>query len=162
MKPSKVEHQFAVRLVVGSKKHGRAKNSLKTFDKTAVSLAVFEEAEEIENLGRGPEAHDPAALANGNGRHPDRNEPVLAVRQSELGMTEHLKEEFSISSRVNQFVRRKSAERESAKDKGTSVEGEFLASLVALFSDKVDGFDFPEAVFGNIDLGKERVDPHET
>ena len=100
MEASPVEHQLAVRFVVSSKEHGGAKDPLKTFHKAAISLAVFEEAEEIENLGRGPEAHDPAALANGDGGHPDGNEPVLAVRESELRMTQYLKEKLSISSGV--------------------------------------------------------------
>lgn len=53
-------------------------------------------------------------------------------------------------------------EGKSAKDKGTSVKGEFLPSLIALFSDEVDRLKFPDTVFGNIDLRKERVDPMET
>ena len=77
-------------------------------------------------------------------------------------MAKDLKEEFSISSGVKQLVSGKSAEGQSAKDKGTRVEGEFLPSLIALFSDDVDRLKFPETVFGNIDLRKERVDPHET
>ena len=40
MKSRPVEHQLAVRFVVSSKEHGGAKNSLKTFDKAAKSLAV--------------------------------------------------------------------------------------------------------------------------
>jgi hypothetical protein len=100
MKASPVEHQLAIRSVIGAKEHGGAKDALITFHEAAISLAIFEETEKIENLGSGAEAHDPAALANCDGRHPDRNEPVLAVRQSELGMTEHLKEELSIPSRV--------------------------------------------------------------
>ena len=42
------------------------------------------------------------------------------------------------------------------------MKGEFLPSQIALFSDEVNRFDFPEALFGNIDLRKERVDPRET
>jgi hypothetical protein len=143
-------------------KNGGAKDPLKTIHKAAISFAVFEEAEEIENLGRGPEAHDPAALPNGDGRYPDWNEPILAVGQSELGMAEHLKEELSISPCVKRLVGRESAERESAKNKGASVKGEHLPSLVALFSNQVDSLKLPEAVFGNTDLGKERTDPCET
>jgi hypothetical protein len=100
MKSSPVEHQLAIRFVISAKKHGGAKDALKTFHKTAIPFTVFEEVEEIENLGGGPEAHHAAALANGHSRHPNGNEPVLAVGQSELGVTEHLKEELSISSRV--------------------------------------------------------------
>ncbi|MGA2075106.1 MAG: hypothetical protein ABSH52_16570 [Terriglobia bacterium] len=104
MKSSSVEHQLAIRFVIGAKKHGGAKDALKTFHKPAISLAIFEETEKIENLGSGPKANDPAALANGDGRHPDWNEPILAVRQSELRMTENLKEKLSISPCIKQFV----------------------------------------------------------
>jgi len=162
VKSRPVEHQLAARFVISSKEHGGAKNSLKTFDEAAISLAVFEQAEKVEDVGCGSEMDDPAALANGQGGHPDGNEAVLTERQSKLGMAKHLKEEFSISSGVKQLISRKPAEGKSAKDKGTSVEGEFLPSLVALFSDEVDRLKFPEAVFSDVDLRKERVDPHET
>jgi hypothetical protein len=77
-------------------------------------------------------------------------------------MGKDLKEKFSISSGVKQLISRKSAEGKSAKDKGTSVKGEFLPSLVALFSDEVDRLKLPETVLSNADLRKERVDPQET
>src|ERR1035437_6846420 len=103
MKSRRVEHQLAVRFVVSTKEHGGAKNALKTFDKAAISLAVFEQAEKVEDVGCGSETDDPAALANGQGSHPDGNEAVLTVGQSELGMAKDLKEEFSISSGVKQL-----------------------------------------------------------
>jgi len=162
MKSRPVEHQLPVRFVVSSKKHCCAKDALKTFHKTAISLTVFKETEEIENLGCGPEAHDPAALPNGKGGYPDRNEAVLTIGESKLGMAKHLKEEFSISSGVKQLISGKSAEGKSAKDEGTSVKGEFLPSLVALFSDEVDRLKLSKTLFGDIDLWKKRDDPHET
>jgi hypothetical protein len=55
------------------KKHGGAKHSLEAIHKTAMSFPVFEQAEEIEDFERVPEAHDTAALTNGNGRHTDGN-----------------------------------------------------------------------------------------
>jgi hypothetical protein len=57
------------------------------------------------------ESYDPAALTNRKRRHPNRNEAVLAEGQSELRMTEDLKEELSIASRVRQLVRGRAAER---------------------------------------------------
>ena len=162
MKSRAIEHQLAVGFVVSSKEHSGAEDSLKTFDEAAISLAVFEEAEKVQDVGRGPETDNAAALANGQGGHPDGNEAVLTIGQSELGMAKDLKEKFSIFSGVKQLISRRSAEGKSAKDKGTGVKGEFLPSLAALFSDEVDRLKFPETVFGNIDLRKERVDPHET
>ena len=61
MEASPVEHRLAVRLAIGAKKHGGAKDALKTLPKPAISLTIFEKTEKIENLGCGPEAHDQAA-----------------------------------------------------------------------------------------------------
>jgi hypothetical protein len=63
-----------------------------------ITLADFEQTEEIEDLGCGPDGYDTALFANGNCRYPEWNEPVLAAWQSELGMTEDLKEKPSVSS----------------------------------------------------------------
>jgi hypothetical protein len=52
-------------------------------------------------------------------------------------------------------------EGESAQDERASVKGEFLSPFVVLLSYEVDGLGFPEAMFGNIDFRKERVDPRE-
>jgi hypothetical protein len=69
-------------------------------------------------------------------------------------MTEHPKEELSVLSCLEKLVRRKPTERESAMDKRASVKDEFLPPLVALFSYEVDGLDFSEPLFRNIDFRK--------
>jgi hypothetical protein len=56
-------------------------------------------------------------------------------------MTEDLKEEFSIASRVKQLVSWRSAERESAEHEGAGVKSELLLAAFALFPDEFDRFD---------------------
>jgi hypothetical protein len=46
------------------------------------------------------ESYNPAALTNRERSHPNWNQAVPAEGQSELGMTENLKEKLSIASRV--------------------------------------------------------------
>jgi hypothetical protein len=86
-------------------------------------------------------SHNPAALTDRERCYPNWNEAVLAEGQPELGMTENLKEEPSIASRVKQLVSRRPAERESAEHKGSSVKSELLLAAFALFPDELDGFD---------------------
>ncbi len=50
------------RLVVGSEEDGGRKYPLKTFHDPVISLAIFEEAEEIEDFGGCAESDNPAAL----------------------------------------------------------------------------------------------------
>jgi hypothetical protein len=56
-------------------------------------------------------------------------------------VTEDLKEELSIASRVKQLVSRRPTERETAEDKGSGVQGELLLAALALFPNEFDGFD---------------------
>ena len=48
--------------------------------------------------------HDPAALANGNGGHPDWNEPVVAEGESELRMDNELKGDFAIFAQIGCLI----------------------------------------------------------
>jgi hypothetical protein len=56
-------------------------------------------------------------------------------------MSEDLKEELPIGSRVKQRVSGRAAERESAEHKGAGVKRELLLAAFALFPDELDGFD---------------------
>ena len=79
MKPGPVEDQFTLGFVVGSKESRSGKDSLETLHDAAIPLAVLEEVREVEHLGGSAKPHNPAALAKGQGRDPDGNEPVLSV-----------------------------------------------------------------------------------
>jgi hypothetical protein len=74
---------------------------LETSHDAVVPPAIFEEVEEVENFGRGDELDHPAAVADGHGRQPDGNEPVLTVGEAELRMTDHLKEKFPVAPCVD-------------------------------------------------------------
>lgn len=100
MKPGPVEDQLAIGFVVSSKECRSGKDSLETLHDAAIPLTVFEEVEKIEHLGGSAKPHNPAALAKGEGRDPDGNEPVLAVGHSILRMGKELKEEFAISAQI--------------------------------------------------------------
>ena len=90
MEPGPVEDQLALGFVVGSKECRSGKDSLETLHDAAIPLAVFEEVKKVEHLGGSAKPHNPAALAKGQGRDPDGNEPVLAVGHSILGMGNEL------------------------------------------------------------------------
>jgi len=83
-----------------SEKNCSGKNPFKACNQATVVRAVFGQVIEIEQLGSRLKVDSSALLFEGEWRHPDGDEPVLTVGQPELGMTEHLKEELSISSRV--------------------------------------------------------------
>jgi hypothetical protein len=95
-----IENEFTFWFIVASEKDGGCKDALETLHDPAVPLTILEESEKVEHLGGSLESHDAAALTNRKCRHPNRNEAVLAEGQSELGMTEDLKEELAIASRV--------------------------------------------------------------
>lgn len=100
MKPGLINGKSATRLVICPEEDSGSKHSLKSFHNPVISLSVFEEVEEIEDFGGGAESDDAAALAGGHGGHPDGNEPILAVREAVLRMSDDLEEEFSVASDV--------------------------------------------------------------
>ncbi len=104
MKSGPINDKSAIRLVVRSEKDRSSKYALETFHDAVIPLAVFEEVEEVEDLGGCIESHHAAALADGHGCYPDRNEPVLAVREAELRMADDLKEEFPVAPCVGQPI----------------------------------------------------------
>jgi hypothetical protein len=97
---------------------------------------------------------DPAFLLHGEGSYPDRDEPVLAERQTELRVRHNLKEELSVPSRMGQLTGLRAAERQAAEDKRPCLEGEFLVAVVALLAGELDGFDLPEPALRHRDGGK--------
>jgi len=144
-----VEGEFAFWLIVASEKDGGRENALESLHDPVVALTVLEEAEKVEHLGGAVKSYNPAALTNGEGRHPNWNEAVLTEGQSELGMTEDLKEELSIASRVKQLVSRGPAERETAEHKRAGVVSQFLLPILALLADHLDGFQLLDGLLGD-------------
>ena len=67
-------------------------------------------------------------------------------------MADDLKKEFSITPCVGQLSGGRTAEGETAKDKGPSVETNFLLALLALLTDEQDGVESPGALGRDADL----------
>jgi hypothetical protein len=149
VKSRPVEDEFAFGLVVTSEEDGGREDALETLHDPVVPLTVLEKVEEVEHLGGSVESYNPATLANRERCYPDWNEAILAEGQSELGMTEDLKEELSIASRVKQLVDGRSAEWKSAEHEGASMKSELLLSVCALFLDELDGLDLFQPTFAD-------------
>jgi len=140
-----IDDKCATRLVIRPEKDGSGKYPLETFHDAAISLAVFEEMEKIEDLGSCLEPDNGTALADGHSGYPDGEEPILAVRQTVLRMADDLKEEFSITPCVGQLMGWRATEGKTAKDKGPGVEGQFLAASGALLADQANRFELLES-----------------
>ena len=136
-----VENEFTLWFIVASEKDGSREDALETLHDPVVALTILEEAKEIQHLRGSAEIYNPAALTNRERSDPNWNEAVLPERQSKLWMTEDLKEELSIASRVEQLVSGRPAERESAEHEGAGVKSELLLAAFALFPDELYGFD---------------------
>lgn len=158
MKPGPINDKTAVRLVIRPEKDRGSKYPLEAFHDPVIPFAIFEEVEEVEYLGRGAETHDAAALADGHGRYPDRNEAVLTVRDAELRMADNLKEKFAVAPCVGQVIRWRAAKWKAAKNKWPRVESELLLTLPTLLTDKQDALHLPQSLLGDSNGGQERSD----
>jgi len=111
---------------------------LEALHEAAIALAVFEEMEKIEDLGSCAKPDNATALADGHSCYPDRDEAILAVRETVLRMADDLKEEFSVAACVRQLIGWGTTEGKTAKDKWPGIEGEFLAASGALPTDQAN------------------------
>jgi len=73
-----IQEKLPLGLIAGAEKDGGREDPLEALHEAVVSFSVFEEAEEVEHLGRGAETDAPASLVERQGGHPDGNETVLA------------------------------------------------------------------------------------
>ena len=73
VKPGPIDRKGVARLVIGPEKDGGSKYPLETLRDAAITLAVFEEMEKIEDLGSCAKSDNPTALTDGHGGYPDRD-----------------------------------------------------------------------------------------
>jgi len=106
VEPGPIRDKVAIGFMAGSEEDGGGKNPLKALHHAVVTLAIFEEAEEVKYLGGGPEAHNAAALAQGQGGDPNRDEPVLAVRKPKLRVADDLEKGFAVTAGMGSLVSR--------------------------------------------------------
>ena len=143
-----IQEKLPIGLIARAEKDGGREDPLEAFHDAVVSFSVFEEAEEVEHLGRGAETDAPASLAQRQGGHPDGNETVLAEGQAELRMPRDLEEELAVASRVEQLTFGRPAKWKPTKDEWARVEGQVLGSLLPLACN----FDVEHRLRGNSGL----------
>ena len=95
-------------------------------------------------------------LFHGEGSDPDGNQAVLAVRQTEPGMSSDFEREAAVAPSVNELAARRSAQWNAAEDEGPGIEAEILPAELALLAIEVDGFELLEATGAN-SYGRQRV-----
>jgi len=139
VKPSPIDGKSSARLVIRPEKDGGSKYPLETLHDAAITLAVFEEMEKVEDLRSCTESDNPSALTDGHGRYPDRDEPILTIRETVLRMADDLEKKLPIAPCVGQLSGGRTTEGETAKDKRPGVESNFLLALLALFADEQNG-----------------------
>jgi hypothetical protein len=135
-------------MLVGSKENCLCKNALETFDDASIMPAVFTEVKEPENFRSRSESHNAVLLADCQRGNPNRDETVLAVWKSEIGMRDDVKKEFAVSPTMDELLGRGTAERQAAQNKGAGIEGKLLTTILPLLAHKTDGFELLQLVFG--------------
>ena len=73
VKPSPIDGKSAACSVICPKKDRGCEYPLETLRDAAITLAVFEEMEKIEDLGSCAKSDNPTALTDGHGGYPDRD-----------------------------------------------------------------------------------------
>jgi hypothetical protein len=105
---------------------------LEALHHAAVIAAVLGKSEKLEHLSGTAKTNSPVLLAKGERGNPDGYEPVLAKRQSEIGMADDVKEEVSVASSVNKLIAGDGPQWNAAEDEGSGVEGNLLFALLVV------------------------------
>jgi hypothetical protein len=92
--------------------------------------------EEFQYLGGRIEAELPGFLPQRKGSYPDRDEPVLAERQTDVWMGHEMKKQLAVASAMDHLAGRRTAQREPAQDEWPGMESKFLAAAGPLLADE--------------------------
>jgi hypothetical protein len=130
-----------------------AENPFESFNQTTIVKSVLAQMKEIEDLSCTLESDDSASLPEGHGGNPNGYEPVLAKRQTEVGVASNLKKEFAVAPRVSELAQGRPAKRKTAEHEGTGMEGEFLIAVFALLTNEQDGLHLLPSAFRDINRG---------
>jgi hypothetical protein len=90
-----VKKRGSVRGFLGSEENRGGKYSFKSCNQPAIVRTVLGQPKELEQLSRGIEVYCSGLLLDGERCDPDRDEPVLAEGQAEVGVCGNLEEEIS-------------------------------------------------------------------
>lgn len=114
MKAAPINHGSGPSLFFGSKENRGAEEPLETVDESAVVRAVFGEIEEVEHLGGRIEMDLAGFLPQRERGNPDGNEPILAERQTEIGIGNDMERKFAVAPTMDDLEGRRTAQREPA------------------------------------------------
>src|ERR1039458_1618784 len=122
VKASQVDDGRFFRLLFCAEENRGGKDSLESLDHAAVMGAVLGQAEEFKDLGGRFKVDRTGLLFHGEGSDPDGNQAVLAVRQTEPGVSSDFEREAAVAPSVNELAARRSAQWNAAEDEGPGIE----------------------------------------
>ena len=104
VKTRPVNQTAFARLILCSEKDGGSEDALEALHHAPVIPAILGEVEELQHLRGTIEMDRAAHLPEGECRHPNRNKAVLPEGQTEVGMSDDMKEEISVAAHVKELM----------------------------------------------------------
>src|SRR5512133_2247873 len=93
-----------------------AEDALERAYQPAILLSASVHTEALQHLGRGPKPNCLTLLLDREGRQENRNQTILAERDTEFGMASDLKDKPAVPPLVEELILRKAPDRQSTKD----------------------------------------------
>ncbi len=154
MKASEVDHSIGSGFLSCTEENRSAEDSLEAFDHAPIMATVFREMKELEDFCGGLKSHHAALLPDCQRGDPNRNEPILAVGQSKIRVSDDVKEEFAVSPAMDLLCGGWPAKRQAAENKRTRLEPEFLLAVRPLLANKADRVELLEVPFADPQVGQ--------
>src|SRR5207249_3276551 len=118
--------------VIGAEVNRAREDAFKPVDEPTVVLPITRQTELFEHFRTGMKPHASALLPHGKRGDPDWNQPVLPKRESKIGMSLDLKNEFPVSSRVQKCAFWRPSKRKTANNKRSGAKDQVLGTVLFL------------------------------
>ncbi len=138
MKPRPVQENILTPSLVRAEKNCSSEDALEGASNALVIEAGGGKIEVTQEVGEIVKLDHSAFLTKRKSRHPNRYEPILAIRKAEFGMSHDRQGEAAIPPSIHKLAAVRTAKREAAQDEWPGIERQVLLSLRSLLADKVD------------------------
>jgi hypothetical protein len=142
------DHGFLA-LGVSAEEDRRSKDPLESRYETPVLRSALLHPERVQHFSRAAEPNYSVLLTNREGGQKDRDEPVLAPRQSVRGVPGNLKQKMAVPSLVENLSRLRALYGQAAQHKGAGSKPKILARFPAFQADAGDGVSSAKFLFGD-------------
>jgi len=146
-------HKNLVSHPIRSEEYRGGKDSLEGYSDSTVLRAILWKMEIFEQLSWTIEMEGARLPRVGESGEPDRNEAILAIRQSKPRVGGDFQEKAAVATSIDELVGGRAAQGKTTEYERAGLISDGLLAIFSLFPNKLDGFKLFEPAFRDADYG---------